>query len=112
MPTDKLKLEELSREQILDLTDAAGRKLGFLLASSALDDEVKNAIVDILDQATPAQLDTLTQMFEKGYLRSQNKDLDDFLKAELEGIKADFKAIESDLEKETLTQLENLGPYP
>ncbi|MEK7097781.1 MAG: hypothetical protein AAB906_02960 [Patescibacteria group bacterium] len=108
MADEQLKLDELTREQILDLADAAGRKLGFLLATSGLDDDVKEAIIGILDQATPEQLDILTNMFEEGYLRVQNKDLDEFLRNELENVKAEYEVKRAALEKDVLDKLDKL----
>ena len=108
MANNELRLEELSREQILDLADASGRKLGFLLATSSLDDEIKEAILGILEFATPAQIDLLTQMLEDGYLNANNQGLNDFLRSELEEIKKDSAAQEEILEKATLEKISKL----
>lgn len=98
--------EELSREQILDLADAQGRKLGFLLATSPLDDDIKNAIINILEEATPEQLDKLTEALESGYLQARTQDLNNFLKTELEIVKTEFDLRQKNLETKTLRKLD------
>ncbi|MBI4992121.1 MAG: hypothetical protein HZB99_02785 [Candidatus Harrisonbacteria bacterium] len=108
MAKEQLKIEELSKEQILDLADAQGRKLGFLLATSSLDDDVKAAIVGILDTATPGQLDILTNMLEEGYLSVKNETLNNFLKSELESIQAEYEDQKIELEANTLEKLDEL----
>lgn len=108
MANEELKLENLSREQILDLADASGRKLGFLLATSGLDESAKAAIPGILEYATPAQIDALSHMLEEGYLRSTNQGLDQFLKSELGSIKAEFDQQRGYLEEEVQEKLNDL----
>lgn len=102
------KLPDLSREQIFDLADASGRKLGFLLALSPLEDEVKEAIMEILDFVTPKQLDQFTQMLEDSYLTANNKELEENFKKEIENLKTTFEEKEKKLEEETLKDLERI----
>ena len=108
MNEEQLKLKELSQEQILDLAEAAGRKLGFLLATSGLADEAKDAIIAVLDYATPAQLDELTDILETGYLEAKNQALNKILAEKLAEIKLESDKAEEKLEQETLKKLENL----
>lgn len=106
MKKDELKLNELSREQILDLADAAGRKLGFLLATSPLSDEQKQAFINIFEYATPEQIDKLTEIFEISYLEANNKEFEEKFKSELEEIKAEFDARQNSLNEKTIRKLE------
>ncbi|MBI2451307.1 MAG: hypothetical protein HYV52_03195 [Parcubacteria group bacterium] len=105
---DEKLLADLSREQILDLADASGRKLGFLLALSPLEDKIKESIMDILELATPAQLDKFSEMLELSYLESGNKELEESFKKEVEQIKTTFDEKEKALEEETLFILEQI----
>jgi hypothetical protein len=105
MENEDLKLEELTREQILDLAGAQGRKLGFLLATSALDENVKTALLGILECATPEQINLLSDMLEEGYLAAENKQTEDFLRLELVKIKKEFDEKENNLEEEILNKL-------
>ncbi len=108
MVNNKLKLEELSREQILDLADASGRKLGFLLATAPLEDDVKGAIAHILDTAEPAQLDVLTKILEEKYLEAENENTRLFLRSELAAVNTEIEARRAVLEKETVKKLDAL----
>lgn len=103
---EELEMSELSREQILDLADAAGRKLGFLIALSPLSEEQKQAIITILEYATPEQIDKLTEIFESNYLEADNKELEEKFKSELEKIKAEFDVEQKILDKNTIKKLE------
>ncbi len=108
MNKEELKIEELSKEQLLDLADANGRKLGFLLAVSDLSQDVKDSIVNILDLATPAQLDALLEALESGFLEAKNKTLNDLLIEKLKLIKEDFDKKQKELEMNTLKKLNEL----
>jgi len=108
MNKDQLELKELSREQILDLADASGAKLGVLLAASGLEDDVKEAIVGILQYATPAQLDEFINLFERTYLEEKNKTLINILASKLNEIKNTFNAKQTALDNETLKRLEKI----
>lgn len=72
-------------------------------------DEVKKAILNILNSAAPVQLAVLVKMLEDGYLRAAKKELNDFFRSELESIKAEYNQSEADLEKETLRRLADLA---
>ena len=102
-------INNLSKEQILDLADASGRKLGFLLAMSPLQDEIKEGIISILKYATPDQLDALIEMLESGFLQSVNTDMEVFLKKELEIIKKEYDGRSNELDREVVEALEEVG---
>ncbi|MDP3729606.1 MAG: hypothetical protein Q8R26_02565 [bacterium] len=108
MAQDILKPKELSREQILDLADAQGRKLGTLLALSPLADDIKVGVLSILEYATPAQIDALSTALEEGYLHAENKVMNDFLAAELRRIKNDSDREQKDLETAVLKDIETI----
>ena len=101
---DELKLEELTREQILDLADAQGKKLGFL----PLNDETKKSILDIIEKSSSEQLDIITKFFEEGYLMVQNRDLDNWLKERLKEIKYKFHDKQEKLDEQTLAKMGEL----
>jgi hypothetical protein len=105
---DELKLEELTREQILDLADAQGKKLGFLLATGPLNDETKKSILDIIEKSSSEQLDIITKFFEEGYLMVQNRDLDNWLKERLKEIKYKFHDKQEKLDEQTLAKMGEL----
>ncbi|MFH1455286.1 MAG: hypothetical protein ABIF22_03140 [bacterium] len=109
--TNEIKTEELTREQILDLADAQGKKLGFLLATSPLEEETKKAILDILKNATPEQLDAIADFFEEGYLMAQNEDLNGWFKIQLENIKAEFDQKQQELDENTIKNIEKLEEF-
>ena len=109
--TDEFKTEELDREEILDLADAEGKKLGFLLATSPLDEKTKKAILDILEKASPEQIDAVIKFFEEEYLMAQNSDLNSWLKIQLENIKSEFEKKQDKLDKETIAKIDKLEKY-
>jgi len=108
MTNDDSTFDELTREQILDLADAEGKKLGFLLATCPLDDKTKKGILQIIEKATPEQLAVITQFFEEGYLMAQNKDLNDWLEFEFENITHEFDKKEKALDDDTIAKMDVL----
>ena len=106
--TKDLQQNELSREQILDLADAQGRKLGFLLATSPLDNETKDSLLGIIEKATQEQLDVIYNFFDEEYLMAQNQDLNEWFKGELEDIKTEFDKEQEELDKNTVEKMDNL----
>lgn len=103
-----MKLENLSKEQLLDLADGAGRKLGFLLATAPLDPESKDAILKMLENASPEQINLLTEVLEDGYLEAENESLKTFLKSDLASANAEYQSRSDLLEKETADKLSAL----
>lgn len=95
----------LSREQILDIADAAGRKLGFLLSLSPLTEEQKEAVIETLEFATPKQIDKFSEILESSYIVAGNENLKMKFENELGKIKTEFNAKGIDLENETLNKL-------
>ncbi|MFH1626516.1 MAG: hypothetical protein ABH971_00180 [bacterium] len=105
---DELEIDELSREQILDLADAQGRKFGFLLATSPFDEETKNAFLSIIEKATLEQIAIILNFFEEEFLKAQNKDLNDWIKIQLENIKFEFDIEQEKLDIETIDKINKL----
>jgi len=108
MENNNLQKLELSKEEILDLADAHGRKLGALLATSALTDDLKDALIGILQYATPKQLDALINMMEDGLISVASEEADDFLRIELSALKRDYDKANENLDKDILSKLEIL----
>ncbi len=69
---------------------------------------MKEAILEIIDDATMEQIDQLVGVFESGYLAAQNKELDDWLKVQMERIKWEMESKKKALEQETLNKLDGL----
>ena len=105
---DEARLEELTKEQILDLADAQGKKLGFLLATCPLNEGTKEAILGIIEKANFEQINAISKFFEEGYLMAQNQDMNSWLKTELEKIKSDFDKKQEEVDTETTSAIEKL----
>lgn len=105
---DEVTLNELSREQILDLADAEGKKLGFLLAASPLDEETKKSILESLSKLDSEQIGQATQFFEDEYLMAKNKELNDWLKKTLTSIKDEFDTKQKDIDDATIASIDKL----
>lgn len=106
--TDELKLEQLTKEQILDLADAEGKKLGYYLATSPLNEEVKKAIFGIIEKSSIEQISIILEFFEQEYLMAQNKDLNDWFKKKLKEIKSEADKKQEELDQKTLAKIGEL----
>ena len=106
MPKDDKINEDLSREQILDLADAAGRKLGTLLAMSPFSTEQKEAFLNIIQDATPEQIGKLTEMLEDSFLMSHVRNLQIQFEQVLQEIKKADDQAQNNLAEETAKKLE------
>ena len=85
-PTD----EELNKM----LTDAEndGRRLGVLITSLDVTDEVKQAILDILPQFTPEQLQRFLAILEVQYANQKTGHIDEEFAKQLQNIKTEHDA--------------------
>jgi hypothetical protein len=106
--TNYLQTEEFTKEEILDLADAQGKKLGFLLATSPIDNEAKNGLLNIIEKATPEQIDAISNFFEEGYLLASNYELNEWFKKELEKIRDEFDEEQNKVDSETLKKIDDL----
>lgn len=94
------KNKELSQEQIITLSLVAqGRKLGALLASSKMPQDIKDAWVAILPEMTLPQIEIFSNILEAGYIDSQTKDIDKKFKSKIEKQLNEFQKKENGLEK-------------
>jgi len=105
---DKIKKEELTKDDILDLADAQGRKLGFLLATCPLDEDTKVALVGIIEKLSPEQIEVVTDFFEEGLLAAQNQPLNDWLKEKMEKINKEYDTRQWAVDEKTIANIDNL----
>ncbi|MFC1640634.1 hypothetical protein ACFL2D_01145 [Patescibacteria group bacterium] len=77
VPEGKKIEEDLTPEELQQLFELQGRKLGALLALSDLPDEHKVAWASVLDKLSPQQMDKLTEVLEERYLNSVTQDIDE-----------------------------------
>jgi hypothetical protein len=106
--TNYLQTGELTKEEILDLADAEGKKLGYLLATSPLDNETKKALLNIIEKATLEQIDAILRFFEEGYLMANDNELNDWFKKELEKIRDESDEEQNKVDEKTIKKIEAL----
>lgn len=102
---------ELTKEEILQLADAQGQKLGFLLATCPLDEKTKKSILNIIEKSSLEQIDVITKFFEEGYLMAQNSDLNEWLKIKLQEIKSEFDVKQQELDDKTIKEIDRIEEY-
>jgi hypothetical protein len=103
-----LELENLSKEQLSDLADAAGRKLGLLLATAPMDADAKSAILEMIKGASPEQIDLLIKVLEENYLEAENESLRLLLKTDLISADSEYQSQKNVLEKKVAGKLNAL----
>src|ERR1035437_3316276 len=103
--TNYLQTGELTKEEILDLADAEGKKLGFLLATNPLDIATKKALLDIIERATLEQIDAILKFFEEGYLVANNGDLNEWFKRKLEDIRDESDEEQNKVDDKTIKKI-------
>jgi hypothetical protein len=69
-----------------------GRKLGFLLAASALPEEVKNELAALAEDMSAEQQDRLLDVFEAKYLDEKTVEAENKLRQEVEGLVKKYQA--------------------
>lgn len=80
-----------SLEDIKQIAEQRGKRLGFLIASLSVDNEVKNALLDLLPEMNVRQLDQLTDILEANFLQSATGSVEESLKYGLAEIDNEFK---------------------
>jgi len=81
----------------------AGRKLGFLLAKSALPAEQKESWLALLPTMTLDQIERFTRVLEASYLQAQTADIDDKLAGQATEIYTRHARAMAELEAEAAT---------
>ena len=77
---------KLSREQILDIAEATGRKMGVLIAIAPLANEIKEALVQMLLFLTPKQIDEFIEVLEERFLEAHGMAYEGMVRRELNRI--------------------------
>ncbi len=105
---DDLQLSDQDISQIMDLR---AKKLGVLLATSTMPDEVKEAWVALLPELSLSQLDRLTNILEAEYLNNGTAPIDEFYSTKWKEAKEEyFEAIEKieDDAREKVAKFQNI----
>lgn len=103
--------KELTKEDIIELADSQGQKLGFLLATCPLDEKTKKSILNIIEKSSLEQIDVILKFFEEGYLMAQNNDLNEWLKIKFQEIKTEFDIKQQELDDETIKKIDEIEEY-
>jgi len=103
--------KELTKEEVIELSDTKGQKLGFLLATCPLDEKTKKSILNIIEKSSLEQIDVILKFFEDGYLMAQNSDLNEWLKIKLQEIKSEFDIKQQELDDNTIKEIDKIEEY-
>lgn len=95
-------------DKLKDLVRAKGQKLGIILSELKIDDETRQAFLDILPSLTLEQIDELLNTLEVKYLDAATRSEDEKFKQDLLKIKNDFEKAQEQNDLKTLKQLEDL----
>lgn len=95
-------------DKLKDLVRAKGQKLGIILSELKIDDETRQAFLDILPSLTLEQIDELLNTLEIKYLDAATRSEDKKFEEELSKIKSDHIKKQEDIDKESIKQLEEL----
>jgi len=85
-----------------------GRKLGFLIASSTMEIDIKEAWFTILPELSLEQVTRLVDILEAKYLTQKTKMDDNGLKNNLKKIKEKYQAEQEKLDKEILDKVKEI----
>jgi len=107
MDNDSQK-KDITREDVLELADVQGTKLGYLLAVSTLDEQTQRSILDIIGKCSLEEIDAIIDFFEQGILMAQNVELNEWLKNQLEAIQKDFDEKQEAIDKKAVDGIDKL----
>ncbi|MBI5733949.1 MAG: hypothetical protein HY973_03340 [Candidatus Kerfeldbacteria bacterium] len=85
-----------------------GQRLGYLIASINLTDEVREDLLILLPEMTGQQILDLSNILEDAYLNHKTIDIDEKLTVELNSLADDYNNKESSLLAETNDKLDSL----
>lgn len=108
MNDDNLKISDLSEEQIYELIEARGRKLGILIGTSPLDDAVKADLMNVVQYATIEQLDNLIKVFEDKFCDVSTYNVNKNLEEAVKKIQSDYEKQSKRLQAETMKKISSI----
>jgi hypothetical protein len=85
-------VSKIKQDDLEAIALASGRKLGFLLAASALPGKTKDALIDLIKDMTINRQSRLLESLEAQYLNEQTAGAEKDLKKELESLVKKYQA--------------------
>lgn len=101
-------INNLIDPKIKELVEKKGQKLAFLISEFKIDEETRQAFLDILPSLSLEQIDKLIDILEVKYLDAATRSEDKKFEEELSKIKSDHIKKQEDIDKESIKQLEEL----
>ena len=105
---DEKSPKNLTDDEMKELALAQGRKLGILISGLNMSDEALEALMFLVSEMNPEQIDRLTEILENKYADEKTRDIDEKLIKELRGIKDDFDADMAKAGADAMAALEEL----
>lgn len=95
-------------DELQALAIQKGKKLGLLISELKIDDETRQAFLDLLPSLTLEQIEELTDALELKYLDAATRSEDKKFEEQLIQIKEEYTKKQEEIDKETIKQLEEL----
>jgi hypothetical protein len=95
-------------DELQSLAIQKGKKLGLLISELKIDDETRQAFLDLLPSLTLEQIEKLIDTLEVKYLDAATRSEDKKFEEELIKIKEEYTKKQEEIDKETIKQLEEL----
>ena len=99
----------LTADEVKGAMQAYGQRLGYFIAALDVADDVKEALLALLPEMTPEQLERLSDLLQGAFLAEQTSALDSEFEAELKRIKQEHSTARARLTVETLAKVESLS---
>jgi uncharacterized protein YicC (UPF0701 family) len=95
-------------DDALSQAEAAGRRLGFLLAVSTLPDDIKDGLAEAIPQMSPEQQLELLEVFEAKYVDEKTSFIEESLKEQLQEAVKKYQTEDEQATKELLAVLRQI----
>ena len=109
MSNNKTKQQSIISNEDQQIAKVLGRKLGFLIGASTMDDETKQGWFAILPEMRLEQIARLIDILEAKYLDEQTQDINKTLEQELDIIQKKYQQEREEIDQDTIDRIKKLG---
>jgi hypothetical protein len=95
--------------QFVDYLKNKGKKLGFLIGNSALSNNIKQELIELLSKMNVEQIDRLIRIFEAKFINDQTGKIDNEFKVKIEKMINGFKDKERRKKEDLISSIEKFN---
>ncbi|OIO46014.1 MAG: hypothetical protein AUJ28_03220 [Parcubacteria group bacterium CG1_02_37_51] len=101
-------MNNFTNKDLEETAQSQGIKLGYLISTLEVSDEIKDSFLAILPKMSLEQIDSLILLLEQNYLQDQTKQVDQDFENELKKLSAEYNQETKKIKDDVAAQIDDV----